>query len=536
MKHKQRAAKIKRQLEIINAAKAGKRDLTPEEQAEVDTLQREIDALTVEIEAESDPGSTGGDPPPDNGQRSLGGGQPQPQVVPQPPAPGVDATRQAVEAERQRITDIMAVCRDFDVDPQEYIDKGTSMDNVRAAILEKLRSGSAPIPTGIHVTETGEDEFRRDAAEGLLLRGGVTFENPSQGAGRFSAMTLRDLAIECLERSGITDARRMSNDDLLREICTRQYFNPTAAFPTILDNAINKAYVEGHRQVPVTFDQWTKKGSLKDFKVHDNNYLAGPVGEFLEVPEGGELKNDIPTDAKRPTRKLKTYGKQFTLSRQAFINDDIDLVTRIPARYAAAARKTINTQCYRILMDTTRPIYDGKPLFHADHGNLLTTGTGITQASVQAMIMALSTQKDEFDQPIIVRPAALIVPAGYAFDMYTLFFSPTINTSGNTQAVNPLYRYRDSIVPIEDPTINALAGGFGNVMPWWLTGVREDTDFIEVDYLNGQEIPTIRRMETPGQLGFVWDIYLDWGINVMDYRGAIKNPGVMVKSPLGTNT
>ncbi|WP_297300898.1 hypothetical protein [uncultured Oscillibacter sp.] len=243
MKHKQRAAKIKRQLEIINAAKSGKRDLTPEEQAEVDTLQREIDALTVEIEAEGDPGSTGGDPAPDNGQRSLGGGQPQPQVVPQPPAPGGDATRQAVEAERQRITDIMAVCRDFDVDPQDYIDKGTSMDNVRAAILEKLRTGSGPIPTGVHVTDTGEDEFRRDAAEGLLLRGGVAFENPSQGAGRFSAMTLRDLAIECLERSGITDARRMSNDDLLREICTRQYYNPTAAFPTILDNAINKAFL-----------------------------------------------------------------------------------------------------------------------------------------------------------------------------------------------------------------------------------------------------------------------------------------------------
>ena len=533
MKHKQRAAKIKRQMEIINAAKAGKRELTPEEQKEVDTLQREIDSLTVEIEAESDPGST---PTPEEGQRNLGGGQPQPQAQPAAtPTPNGDATRQAVEAERQRINDITSVCRDFGVDPQEYIDKGTSMDNVRAAILEKLRAGSAPIPTGVHVTETGEDEFRRDAAEGLLLRGGVSLENPSQGAGRFSAMTLRDLAIECLERGGITDARRMSNDDLLREICTRQYYNPTAAFPTILDNAINKAYVEGHRQVPVTFDQWTKKGSLKDFKVHDNNYLAGPVGEFLEVPEGGELKNDIPTDAKRPTRKLKTYGKQFTLSRQAFINDDIDLVTRIPARYAAAARKTINTQCYRILMDATTPIYDGKPLFHASHGNLLTTGTGITQASVQAMIMALSTQKDEFDQPIIVRPAALIVPAGYAFDMYTLFFSPTISTSGNTQAVNPLYRYRDSIVPIEDPTINALAGGFGNVMPWWLTGVREDTDFIEVDYLNGQEIPTIRRMETPGQLGFVWDIYLDWGINVMDYRGAIKNPGVMVKSPLSDN-
>ena len=61
--------------------------------------------------------------------------------------------------------------------------------------------------------------------------------------------------------------------------------------------------------------------------------------------------------------------------------------------------------------------------------------------------------------------------------------------------------------------------------------LNDDTDFIEVDYLNGQEIPTIRRMEAPGTLGFVWDIYLDWGISVMDYRGAIKNPGTAIKSP-----
>ena len=343
-------------------------------------------------------------------------------------------------------------------------------------------------------------------------------------------MTLRDLAIECLERAGVAEARHMSSDSLLQELFSRQYFNPTAAFPSILDNAIEKAYVQGHRTAAVTFDQWTRKGSLKDFKVHDNNYLAGPIGDFLEVPEGGELKNDKPTDAKLPTRRIKTYGKQFTLSRQAFINDDIDLVTRIPARYAAAARRTINTQCYTILMQNPN-IYDGKPLFHASHKNILTTGTGITQAAVQAMILALSTQKDEFGQPIIVRPGKIIVPAGLDFDIYTLFNSPTIHTSGNTQAVNPLYQYRDLQI-IADPTINALAGGFGNVMPWWMTANTTDSGFIEVDYLNGQEVPTIRRMETPGQLGFVWDIYLDWGINVMDYRGAIKNPGVQINSPL----
>ena len=527
-KKQQRKQKALRQKALLDAAKAANRDLTAEERAEFDALQRDIEALDAEIAQE------------DEQQRSLGGGTPasQPGTTPPPapPAGGQDEAQRAIAAERSRIAEITTMCRDFGIEDAElrrYIEEGTGEDQVRAAILSKLKQDKPPLSTGVKVTGSGEDDFRRDAAEGLLIRGGVPIEKPSQGAQQFTVLTLRDLAVECLERSGVPNARYMSNDDLLHEV-TRQFYNPTSAFPTILDNAINKAYVEGHRTAAVTFDRWTKKGSLKDFKIHDNNYIAGPVGDFLEVPEGGELKNDKPTDAKRPQRQIRTYGKQFTLSRQAFINDDIDLVTRIPARYAAAARRTINTQCYKILLGKAKKntIYDGKALFVADHKNVLTTGTGITQAAVQAMILALSTQKDEFDQPIIVRPGKMILPAGLTFDTYTLFNSPYIHTTGNTQAVNPLYAYKDLEI-IEDPTINALCGGFGNVMPWFMTANTADSEFIEVDYLNGQEVPTIRRMETPGQLGFVWDIYLDWGINVMDFRGAIQEPRRQIDSPLG---
>ena len=289
--------------------------------------------------------------------------------------------------------------------------------------------------------------------------------------------------------------------------------------------------MEGHKTVAVTFDRWTKKGSLKDFKTADNNYLAGPAGEFLEVPEGGEIKHDTFKDEKRPTRKIRTYGRQFTLTRQAFINDDIDLVTRIPAKYAASARKTINKKVYTILFENSA-IYDGTALFSAAHKNLLATGTGITREAMQKMIIALQSQTDEFGEAIIVRPATLIVPSGMGFEVFTIFNSPTINTAGNTQAVNPLFRYSSSIEIVEEPTINVLSGGYGNAMPWFLVGHKDDTDFIEVDYLNGQEIPTIRRMETPGTLGFVWDIYLDFGISVMDWRGAVKNNGIVVADPL----
>lgn len=498
---------IQRQQELLNAARAAQRELTADEQAEFDSLQRSIDALR------------GGN----------GGGESTPT-----PASG-DNSDSVRAAERQRCADITTLCREFDVSAEDmarYLNEGTTVDAVRAAILDGMRQSGAPIGQRGHadVTQDEQDKFRAAAGDALVMRSGIAVENPAEGARELMGMSLRDLAIECFAAEGQTGLNRRSSEELYN-MAMRQFFNPTAAFPTILDNAINKAYVEGHKKVAVTFDQWTKKGSLKDFKTADNNYLAGPAGEFLEVPEGGELKHDVFGDEKRPTRKLKTYGRQFTLTRQAFINDDIDLVTRIPAKYAASARKTINKQVYQILVNNPA-IYDGTELFSKAHGNLVTTGTGITQASMQAMIMALQNQRDEFGEAIIVRPATIVVPAGMAFDIYTLFNSPTINTEGNTQAVNPLYRYASQINVIEDPTINVLCGGFGNVMPWFLLGAKDDTDFIEVDYLNGQEIPTIRRMETPGTLGFVWDIYLDWGISVMDFRGAIKNPGVSIADPL----
>lgn len=493
---------IQRQQELLDAAKAEGRELTAEEQREFDDITGSLAATGDGRKADTDP----------------------------------EAERAAVmAAERSRCAEITNLCREFNVSAENersYIEKGTSVDGVRKAILDGMKEKGAPLSVGgrAEVTSDAQDKFRAAAGDALVMRSGIAIEKPAEGARELMHMSLRDLAVECLSAEGEAGLNRKSAEELFN-LASRQFFNPTAAFPAILDNAINKAYVEGHKNVAVTFDQWTKKGTLKDFKTADNNYLAGPAGEFLEVPEGGELKHDVFGDEKRPTRKLKTYGRQFTLTRQAFINDDIDLVTRIPAKYAASARKTINKQVYQILVNNPA-VYDGTVLFSKAHGNLMTTGTGITQASMQSMIMALQNQKDEFGEAIIVRPATIVVPAGMAFDIYTLFNSPMINTAGNTQAVNPLYRFADRIQIIEDPTINVLCGGFGNVMPWYLLGSRDDTDFIEVDYLNGQEIPNIRRMETPGTLGFVWDIYLDWGISVMDWRGAIKNPGVAIADPI----
>ena len=501
---------IARQRQITDQARSEGRDLTEAEKAEFDRLQGQIDAG-------------------DGNRGSATGGQEPPASAPGREDPDAAGQRAAL-AERARISEIQGLCRKFGVDPDPFVSRGDSIDQVRAAVLDQLERNGSPV--SVRVTADAGDKKRAAMVDGILLRNNIPVENPAEGAGEFRGTSLRMIAASCLAEEDSENSRNyymMGANELFEETMRRSFYNPSSAFPAIMDQTIRKAYVEGHKTAPVTFDQFTSRGTLTDFKKADNYYIQGSFGEFLEVPENGELKHTLPMDEKLPQRQLKTYGRQFTMSRQAFINDDMGVVTTLPARAARASRTTINNQVYKVLTGSQK-IYDGKPLFTAEHKNILAQGTEISQEAVQSMILALGGHKkkmDGVDQAVIIRPAVMVVPLGYKFQMYTLFHSTTISASGT---VNPLYQYKDMIQVVEDATLNALIPS--GPIPWYLVGDANDTDFIQVDYLNGQDIPNIRRMEAPGQLGFVWDVYLDWGITVLDYRGAVKNPGVEIKSPI----
>ena len=342
-------------------------------------------------------------------------------------------------------------------------------------------------------------------------------------------LSLRDLAIECMAREGLgttASLMRMSKDDLWG-MAQRQFFNPTAAFPAILDNTIRKAIVQRYQAVPTTFQLWTTKGSVTDFKpTKDHEYLAGGAGEFLPVGEGGELKHDTPKTDLLPQRKISTYGRQFSMTREAFINDDIGFITQVPGMYAASAKRTINKQVYSILYSNPT-IFDDKALFHADHGNLVTSGAAPSIKNIQGMILKMMSQTDPFGDSITVQPRFIVVPVGYGFTLAQILQTAQIEVDGiGSHTANALYQYRNQLQVIEDGTLNTLAGT--GTVPWFIIADPSYARCIQVDYLNGQETPTIRRMETPGQLGYVWDIWLDWGVTVVDYRGAVKNPGAKI--------
>ena len=510
---------LARQQELVTLARNEGRDLTAEEQAEFDRCQAVIDAGNEGGEAGGQP--AGGERGAENGGQGAPAGTNQPSVA---------DTQRAIQAERQRTADIMALCRQTGMDAEEYIRSGATMDTVRAAAVDFLIQHNGPVGARISDNSREQDNFRQAAVDAMLLRTGVNVQNPAKGAVEMRGYSLRDLAIECMARDGVgttTSLLRMSKDDLWNEAC-RQFFNPTAAFPAILDNAIRKNIVQMYQEIPTTFQLWTTKGSVSDFKpTKDHSYLAGGAGEFLRVGENGELKADTPKTELLPQRQIDTFGRQFSMTRQAFINDDVGFITEMPGLYAMSAKRTINKQVYKILIDNPA-IFDGVSLFDNAHNNLIASGAAPSIDTLQAAMLKLLHQKDPFGDSIMVEPKYVIVPVGYGFKMSQILETAMIDVTGiGSHTANALYQYRNKLQVIEEGALNVLAGD-GNAIPWFVAGDQRYAKSLQVDYLNGQETPTIRRSEVPGRLGFVWDIWLDWGITAVDFRGIAKNPGTTI--------
>lgn len=508
---------IARQQELVTTAQNENRSLTVEEIREFNSLQSEIDAAEPQARGADTSDGAGGtnntgdgsDPHQERGAGATGNDESN--------SGGEDATRAYTPS---AASEIVAMCRHFGYDAADYMQRGLTAEQIRADIISRQMSEHAPLSGRATVTADEGDKVRRAMSEGIMLRGGIP---AADGNNSYRGMSFREITIEALERDdNKADYRHMDTDRLWSNAC-RAFLNPTSTFAAITDEAVQKSYIEGLKRAGASYDKFVRSGSLTDFKKTKNHeYLMSLGGMLDEVPENGELTAYVPKDVAMPERQLKTFGKQFTMTRQAFINDDIGLLTSMPMRYAIITQRTVNKAVYDILLGKKK-LFDGKPLFDESRKNTLKKGTAVTLAAMKKMIYMLGIQKDAAGNQLALLPDVFIVPLGLGVDVQTILGSPTIHTADNQQSVNPYYGKNFEVV--EDVTINGFISE-KDPMPWFM-GVKGE--FVQVDYLNGKKEATIRRSEIPGVLGLVWDVFFDFGADVIFPEAVIRNPGVVTE-------
>lgn len=416
-----------------------------------------------------------------------------------------------LEEERARVKEIRQMARSFNLDQKFFdnlIDNGTSIEDARKSILEELARNTTPVNTTASVQVGTEeiDKFKRAATDGLSIRVGLRVDKPVDGAREFAGKSLLRLAEESIFRQTGEDMRNARDIDIFKRA-----LEGTGAFKIILSNVANKTLLSAYEEAPTTFQFWTAVGSNKDFKPTTQAQLSS--ADVLEkMTETGEFKNKSFKESGVNTQ-LDTYGASFAITRKALINDDLGAFTDIMALFGESSKRMINKMCYDLLTGKDTKINNVALFDKSKHNNL---GTGeLNIDSLSKAQTSMSKQKDISGKAFInIQPGFLIVPTELRVPATQLIGSNVDPTKYNN-TMNPFF---NALTVISDPYIT-------NTKEWYLAAARGRYQSIKVSYLNGVQTPIIERADDFDSLGIKYRVYLDVGVDLVDYRGLYKSDG-----------
>lgn len=415
--------------------------------------------------------------------------------------------QKAMEQERKRTSEITAMFRDFDVEgADEAIVLGKSVEEAREMVMDQLRARNK----GVSVTmgEAESDKFRAAAQDAVLMAAGIPVADAAPGAQELRGYSMVEMARESLRRESGSTVNFGDNMELARAA-----INSTSTFPAIMSNLANKSVMVGFNEAETTYQIWAGKGSNRDFKEAARVALS-EAGTLELVPEGGQFKQDSFGEASART-KVATYGKLFSLTRQAIINDDLGLFSKIATKYGSAAKRLVNKMVYAQLTGNVK-MQDNVALFDSKHGNVAGTGEALSVKAIAKAITAMRRQKGITGEATLnITPKYLVVPPELEVTAYQIVNSTAAVDGVNSGVVNP---YKGRFIVVADAELT-------DPDAWYLVADATQHDTIEVTYLNGVEIPRLETRQGFDVDGIEYKVAFDCGVSALDFRGVFKNAG-----------
>jgi len=428
-----------------------------------------------------------------------------------PVAPSqADIQAAATAMNKERIDGINAAFAAFpqfaDIKNTCIADTGINADKAKDMILAKLGEGTTP-------TNKMSKFANPDASNGNLVGDSIRAHVMSRaGHGEkhadnaYNSYNLRELARASLVDRGIG----ISGMNPMQMVGLA-FTHSSSDFGNILLDVANKSVLMGWETAEETFERWTKKGQLGDFKIARRVGL-GDFNSLREVREGAEYKY-ITLGDRSEQIALATYGELFSITRQAIINDDMSMLTDIPMKMGFAAKGTIGDLVYAVLTGNPK-MSDGKTLFHADHGNL---GSGAPSVAALDAGRQLMRKQKSGTRHLNIRPEFVLCPVALETTMNQIIKSSSVKGADvNAGIANPIQNFAEVIAESRLDDASAAA---------WYLAAGQGRDTIEVAYLDGMDTPYIEQ-----QAGFTIDgvatkVRIDAGVAPLDYRGLTKSTG-----------
>ncbi len=433
--------------------------------------------------------------------------QPHPTPVPAP-EPQPSATYADEQTRLNGIKDLFAMFggRHNDLMITCLADASCSVEKAREQLLNTVAQQQNPEPSNkdnAHIYAGNGNIVGDSVRASVMARAGY---QDYEKDNAFNSMTLRELARASLTERGVGVATYNP-----MQMIGMAFTHSTSDFGNILLDVANKAILLGWEENDETFEKWTKKGQLSDFKTAHRVGL-GAFPSLRQVREGAEYKY-VTLDDKGETIALATYGELFSITRQAIINDDMNMLTDVPMKFGRAAKATVGDLVYAVLIDNEK-MSDKKALFSADHKNMITGGMDVETISAGRTAMR---QQKEGERTLNIRPAFMLVPTTLETQAIQVVKSGSVKGADvNANIINPV---RDLAEIIAEPRLDDASE-----KDWYMAS-RQGSDTIEVAYLNGIDVPYIDQLEGFTSDGVTTKVRIDAGVAPVDYRGLLKVSG-----------
>lgn len=450
-------------------------------------------------------------PPRNSTQREPQNPAPQAPVAQTPSGADETAIRAQVLVEQKArvngIGDLFAMFggKHQELQAQCVADPECSVAQAKDLLLAELGKNSTPSNknTQTHIY-AGNGNFVGDGIrQALMFRAGY---DERQKDNVYNGMTLREYARMALTERGIG----VSSYNPMQMVGLA-LTHSTSDFGNILLDVANKSLLQGWEEADETFELWTKKGQLSDFKTAHRVGMGG-FSSLPKVREGAEFKY-VTTGDKGETIALATYGNIFAITRQAIINDDLNQLTDVPMKMGRAAKGTVGDLVYATLTGNSK-LSDGKALFHGDHSNLSSGAISVTSLDNARKLMRL---QKEGERSLNIRPAYMLVPVALeTLASQTIKSASVKGADINAGVNNPIQNFAEII---SEPRLDDA-----DPAAWYLAAAK-GSDTIEVAYLNGVDTPYIDQQEGFTTDGIATKVRIDAGVAPLDYRGLVKSSG-----------
>lgn len=418
----------------------------------------------------------------------------------------VDNTAQVQAELNKRNADIKAVFAPFGTTHNDLLveclgDLSITAEQAKDKLLAKLGAGTTP--SAAVTPYAGNGNIVGDSVkQSLLARAGIDKDKADAKDNAYNAMTLRELARASLVDRGIS----VSGQNAMSMVGLA-FTHSSSDFGQILIDVAHKSLLKGWETAKENFDQFTSHGTLTDFRPAKRVGL-GDFGYLPQVGEGEEYTYGTIGDDGASVA-LATYGQLFNITRQAILNDDMHLLTKIPEKMGQAARATIAKLVFALLTGNAKA-QDGKALFDASHKNTITNAV-LDLANIDKGIQMMNAFVNARGEPLAIEPEFMLLPTSmYTRGLQLIKSASVEGADANSGIINPL---RDIVTPVKSARLQAA-----DEKSWYLI----NKEAIEVSYLDGIDTPYMEQQNGFTVDGVSTKVRIDAGVNVIDYRGIVK--------------